>query len=147
MAGKINKEIVSNLQACGVSAVGLSGLDGALVKASRKKKIVVLNDRNRKMLIEGGYTGKIDTVNEKFLRLIVENGYVPVISSLAIGEEGEPLNVDGDRMASNLATAIGAQTLLLLTDVEKIILDGKPVASLSLYEAKSALDTAYSRFT
>lgn len=140
MAGKINKEIISTLQARGVSAVGLSGLDGALVRASRKKKIVVLDERGRRMLIEGGYTGKINTVNEKFLRLLVGNGYVPVVSSLAMGEEGEPLNVDGDRMASSLATAIGAQNLLLLTDVEKILLNGKPVDSLSMYEAKSALE-------
>jgi len=140
MAGKINKEIVSALQGRGVPAVGLSGLDGALVRATRKKKIVAVDERGRRMLMEGGYTGKIDGVNQEFLGLLVDNGYVPVVSSLAMGEEGEPLNVDGDRMASSLATATGAENLVLLTDVEKILLDGKPVDALSVYEAKAALD-------
>jgi acetylglutamate/LysW-gamma-L-alpha-aminoadipate kinase len=140
MAGKINKEIVSALQSRGVPAVGLSGLDGALVRATRKKKIVALDERGRRMLMEGGYTGKIEGVNEEFLSLLMENGYIPVVSSLAMGEEGEPLNVDGDRMASSLATAMGAENLVLLTDVEKILLDGKPVDTMSVYEAKAALE-------
>ncbi|MEE8355311.1 MAG: acetylaminoadipate kinase, partial [Candidatus Bathyarchaeia archaeon] len=88
MAGKINKEIVSALQGRGVQAVGLSGLDGALVRATRKKKIVAVDERGRRMLMEGGYTGKIDGVNRELLGLLVDNGYIPVISSLAMGEEG-----------------------------------------------------------
>jgi len=140
MAGKINKEIVSALQRRGIPAVGLSGLDGALVRANRKKQIVALDERGRRMLMEGGYTGKIVEVNEEFLGLLVENGYVPVISPLAMGEEAEPLNVDGDRMASSLASAVGAETLVLMTDVERVVLDGKPVDELSLNEAKGALE-------
>jgi acetylglutamate/LysW-gamma-L-alpha-aminoadipate kinase len=139
MAGKINKEIVSNLQSRGVYAVGLSGLDGALVRATRKKKIVAIDERGRKMLINGGYTGKIETINKNFLSLLVENGYVPVISSLAIGEEGEPLNVDGDRMASSIAKALNAEKLVLLTDVEKVLINGKSVDKLSVNEARTAL--------
>ncbi len=140
MAGKINKEIVSDLQRRGIPAVGLSGLDGALVRADRKKQIVALDERGRRMLMEGGYTGKIVDVNGEFLDLLVENGYVPVISPLAMGEEAEPLNVDGDRMASSLASAVGAETLVLMTDVERVVLKGKPVDELSLYEAKGALE-------
>jgi acetylglutamate/LysW-gamma-L-alpha-aminoadipate kinase len=140
MAGKINKEIVSALQSRGIPAVGLSGLDGGLVRATRKKKIVVMDERGRRMLMEGGYTGNIDGVNKEFLGLLVENDYVPVVSSLAMGEEGEPLNVDGDRMASSLAKAMEAENLVLLTDVEKILLNGKPVDTLSVQDAKAALD-------
>ena len=140
MAGKINKEIVSALQRRGIPAVGLSGLDGALVRANRKKQIVALDERGRRMLMEGGYTGKIVDVNGEFLGLLVENGYVPVISPLAMGEEAEPLNVDGDRMASSLASAMRAESLVLMTDVERVVLDGKPVDELSLNEAKDALE-------
>ena len=140
MAGKINKEIVSDLQRRGIPAVGLSGLDGALVRADRKKQIVALDERGRRMLMEGGYTGKIVDVNGEFLGLLVENGYVPVISPLAMGEEAEPLNVDGDRMASSLASAVGAETLVLMTDVERVVLDGKPGDELSLNDAKGALE-------
>ena len=140
MAGKINKEIVSALQRRGIPAVGLSGLDGALVRANRKKQIVALDERGRRMLMEGGYTGKIVDVNGEFLGLLVENGYVPVVCPLAMGEEAEPLNVDGDRMASSLASAVGAETLVLMTDVERVVLDGKPVDELSLNDAKGALE-------
>lgn len=140
MAGKINKEIVSALQRRGIPAVGLSGLDGALVRANRKKQIVALDERGRRMLMEGGYTGKIVDVNGEFLGLLVENGYVPVVCPLAMGEEAEPLNVDGDRMASSLASAMRAETLVLMTDVERVVLDGKPVDELSLNEAKGALE-------
>ncbi|MDP6048396.1 MAG: [LysW]-aminoadipate/[LysW]-glutamate kinase [Candidatus Bathyarchaeota archaeon] len=140
MAGKINKEIVSALQGRGVQAVGLSGLDGALVRATRKKKIVAVDERGRRMLIEGGYTGKIDGVNKVFLGLLVDNGYIPVISSLAMSKAGKPLNVDGDRMASSLATAMGAENLVLLTDVANILVAGKSVDALSIYEAKTVIE-------
>ena len=140
MAGKVNKELVSALQGAGVQAVGLSGLDGGLIRAKRKKQIVVVDERGRKMLMEGGYTGKIEGVNTEFLDLLLEKGYTPVLSSLAMGEEAEPLNVDGDRMAASIAAALGADHLILLTDVEGVQLDGKTVERLTPFEAKEILD-------
>ena len=140
MAGKINKEIVSALQRAGVQAVGLSGLDGGLVRAKRKKQIIAVDERGRKMLMEGGYTGKIEGVNSEFLGLLLENGYMPVVSALAMGEEAEPLNVDGDRMAANIASALKADSLVLLTDVEGLQLNGETVERLTLFEAKEIID-------
>ena len=139
MAGKINKEIVSALQGAGVQAVGLSGLDGGLVRAKRKK-IIVVDERGRKMLMEGGYTGKIEGVNGEFLGLLLEKGYMPVVSALAIGEKAEPLNVDGDRMAANIASALKADHLVLLTDIEGLQLSGKTVKRLTPFEAKEIMD-------
>lgn len=140
MAGKINKEIVSALQGAGVQAVGLSGLDGGLVRAKRKKQIIAVDERGRKMLMEGGYTGKIEGVNGEFLGLLLEKGYMPVVSALAIGEEAEPLNVDGDRMAANIASALKADRLILLTDVEGLQLSGETVETLTPFEAKEIMD-------
>lgn len=139
MAGKINKEIVSTLQKFGVSAIGLSGLDGALIKAKRKDQLVIINERGKKMLIDGGYTGQVTEVNEALLQLLLENGFLPVISSIAISEQSEPLNVDGDRIAANVASAIKASLLVLLTDVEGVFLNDKPVKELRLTEAKEVL--------
>ena len=139
MAGKINKEIVSALQGAGVQAVGLCGLDGGLVRAKRKKQVIAVDERGRKMLMEGGYTGKIEGVNSEFLGLLLEKGYLPVVAALAMGEEAEPLNVDGDRMAANIASALKADRLILLTDVEGLQLSGETVERLTPSEAKEMM--------
>ena len=140
MAGKINKEIVSVLQRAGVQAVGLSGLDAGAVRAIRKEKIIALDERKRKILVDGGYTGQIERVNVDFLHLLVSNGYMPVISAVAMGAEAEPLNVDGDRMAANVAAALKSDRLILLTDVDGIMMEGKRIERLSSFEAKDLQD-------
>ena len=78
MAGKLNKQAVVALLKNGVSAVGLSGLDGLLLRAKRKKRLVIVDERGRKMVIDGGYTGTITDVNVSLLNLLMDNGYVPV---------------------------------------------------------------------
>ena len=140
MAGRINKEIVSTLQSRGIQAIGLSGLDGGLVRAQRKKQIVALDERGRKMLMEGDYTGTIEKVNESLLRLLLDNGYMPVLSALAMSNKAEPLNVDGDRLAASVASAIKADSLVLLTDVEAVRINDKPVTAMRAYEVREVLD-------
>jgi len=139
MAGKTNKEIVLALQRQGINAVGLSGLDGSLAMAERKKQLVIVDERGRRRIIEGGYTGKISKIKVALLKLLVENGYVPVIAPVAIGTEYEPLNTDGDRMAANIAGSLKADMLVLLTDVKGVELDGKLVSKMNVLEAKDAL--------
>ncbi|MEM2805897.1 MAG: [LysW]-aminoadipate/[LysW]-glutamate kinase, partial [Candidatus Bathyarchaeia archaeon] len=139
IVGKINKQIVSILQSKGVPAVGLSGVDGSLIKADRKKRIIVVDEQGRKRVIDGGYTGKITEVNVSLINFLMDKGYVPVIAPLAIGEEFEFLNVDADRTAACIAGALRADRLLLLTDVDGLILDGKVVPKLNLSEAEQTL--------
>jgi acetylglutamate/LysW-gamma-L-alpha-aminoadipate kinase len=141
MAGKINKQIVSALQSQGIAAVGLSGLDGALLKAERKKRLIIVDDRGRKKVIDGGYTGKINEVKVDLLGLLLEKGYVPVVTPIAMSEEFEPLNVDGDRTAAVVAGALKADRLILLTDVEGLLLKGKPVPKITAAEAEGALSS------
>lgn len=139
MAGKINKQIVSALQSQGIPALGLSGLDGSLIRAKRKKQLIVVDERGRKRVIDGGFTGKISEVNAHLLRILVENGYVPVIAPVATGEEFEPLNVDGDRAAAYIAGALKADKLILLTDVEGLLLNDKLVPQLNVSEIDNVL--------
>jgi acetylglutamate/LysW-gamma-L-alpha-aminoadipate kinase len=139
MAGRINKQVVMTLQSVGVNAIGLSGLDGQLLKAERKKRLIIINERGRKMAIDGGYTGRIIGVNSNLLNLLMEAKYIPIVSPVALSEEYEPLNVDGDRVAASIAGALSAETLILLTDVEGLMIDGKPVPKLSLADAKILL--------
>ena len=141
MAGKINKQIVLALQSQGVPAVGLSGLDGALLKAERKKKLIAVDEKGRKKVIEGGYTGKITGVDADLLRLLLEKGYMPVVTPIAVGDEFEPLNVDGDRTAAFVAGALKADRLILLTDVQGLMLKGQPISKISATEIKEVLSS------
>jgi [amino group carrier protein]-L-2-aminoadipate 6-kinase len=139
MAGKINKNIVRRLQQAGIPAVGLSGLDGGLIRAQRKQRLVVAGENGRKRVIDGGYTGRITGVNAALLESLIESGYVPVIAPIAMSEAFEPLNVDGDRTAAYVAGALRAEQLLLLTDVDGLSYDGQLVSTMNAGQAKQLL--------
>jgi len=139
MSGKINKMIVRMLQKNGINAVGLSGVDGRIIQAERKKKLIVINEKGRKMAIDGGYTGKINDVNSSLIKSILDQGYVPVISPIAISEEFDFLNVDGDRAAAYVAGKMQSDKILFLTNVDGLLMDEKLVKKLSLAEAKEIL--------
>ncbi len=141
MAGKINKQIVLALEAQGISAVGLTGLDANILQAERKKRLITVDERGRKRVIDGGYTGKINTVNTDLLRLLLEKGYVPIVTPIAVSEEYEPLNVDGDRTAAILAGALKADKLILLTDVVGLMLKGERIPKVGSGEVKEILSS------
>ena len=139
MSGKINKTIVCMLQKNGINAIGLSGIDGKIIQAERKKKLLIINEKGRKQAIDGGYTGKITNVNASLLKLLLEQGYTPVISPIAISEEFDCLNVDGDRAAAYVAGKIQSDKVLFLTNVDGLLMDEKLVNSLTLDEAKAII--------
>lgn len=139
MSGKLNKSIVQMLLRNGITAVGIAGIDGGVLKAERKKKLLIINEKGRKMVIEGGYTGKITSVDATLISNLVRSGYVPVISPIALSEDFDFLNVDGDRAAAYVAGGIKAEKVIFVTDVNGLMLNGKLVSSMTLDEAKSAL--------
>jgi acetylglutamate/LysW-gamma-L-alpha-aminoadipate kinase len=139
MSGKINKMIVSMLLREGLKPVGLTGIDGYILKAERKKKLIIINDKGRKMVIDGGYTGKIISVNPLLLNTLVVEGYIPVVSPVALSEEFEFLNVDGDRAAAHIAAAVDADKVIFITNVDGLVLEQKLVTKLTLHEAKMIL--------
>ena len=136
LSGRINKAIVLMLQKNGVNAIGLSGVDGNIIKADRKKRLIIVNEKDRKQMIDGGYTGKIKEINSELIRLLVQHGLTPVISPIAISEESEFLNVDGDRAAAYVAAKTGCDKVLFITDVDGLLIDEKLVPKLTLEEAK-----------
>jgi len=139
MAGKLNKQIVLALEAQCINAVGLSGLDSGILRAERKTKLIIVDERGRKKIVDGGYTGKITQVNVKLLNLLLEHGYLPVVTPVALSSEYDPLNVDGDRTAAIIAGALKADKLILLTDVEGLILKGECVSKITVNEVKEVL--------
>jgi acetylglutamate/LysW-gamma-L-alpha-aminoadipate kinase len=114
--GKVNSLLTEQLQMLGVNAFGLCGLDGRLLQATRKDSIQSIENGKRK-IIRDDYTGKIERVNGHLLTMLLDGGYLPVIAPVAVSEKGEALNVDADRAAAMVASALKAETLLLLTAV------------------------------
>jgi len=114
--GKVNSLLTEQLQMLGVNAFGLCGLDGKLMQAKRKESIQSVENGKRK-IIRDDYTGKIETVNNELLMMLLNAGYLLVIAPVAVSEKGEALNVDADRAAAMVASALKAETLLLLTAV------------------------------
>lgn len=114
--GKVNTLLVSQLQALGVNALGLSGVDGRMLLASRKEAITSVENGKRK-IIRDDFTGKIEQVNAGLLRMLLQDGYLPVVAPMAVSPVGEALNVDADRAAAMIAAALQADTLVLLTAV------------------------------
>lgn len=139
MSGKINKAIVGMLLRQGIKAVGIAGIDGGVLKAERKKKLVIVNEKGRKMVIDGGYTGKINAVDPSLVNSLVSSGYVPVISPIALSEEFDFLNVDGDRAAAYVAGGLKADKVIFITNVNGLMLNEKLVTSLTLEQAKETL--------
>jgi [amino group carrier protein]-L-2-aminoadipate/L-glutamate 6-kinase len=139
MTGLLAKRLVASLGRAGVKSVSLSGADGQLLQGRRKSKLVVVDERGRKVAIDGGYTGKVQSVNSPLLDLLLSHGYVPVISPVAASESGEPLNIDGDRTASAIATGAGADAVVFATNVDGLQLDGRLVQHMTPSEASTNL--------
>ncbi|MFN7036032.1 MAG: [LysW]-aminoadipate kinase [Bellilinea sp.] len=147
-AGKINTLLVEQLQQNGVNAFGLTGLDGRWMIAHRKEAIRVV-ENGRKRVLRDDYTGKIEQVNPAVLSLLLGMGLTPVVAPLAISPNGEALNVDADRAAAMVAAALGAQNLILLTNVPGLMRrfpdESTLIHHLPRAEALRALDYAEGR--
>ncbi len=124
LSGSINKEIVQQIHNMGGRAVGLSGKDGKLLVAEKVKGKDI------------GFVGEVTAVNRKLIRDISDFGYIPVIAPLASGADGNGYNVNADTAAGSIAKALGAQKLILLTDVPGVL--DENLKTISVLKAKDA---------
>ena len=125
-SGKINTEILASLRQRGIHPVGLSGIDGGVVTAVRRPPTDVVDKHTGETeTVDFGHVGDIVEIDTRLINLLLENGYLPVISSLGASEEGEIYNINADTVASEIATGLGAEKLILLSDVNGIYLDAK----------------------
>lgn len=130
-AGQINVDILSALRRHGVRAVGLSGVDGDILHAVKRPPTEMKDDETGEMtLVDFGHVGDVTDVDTALLSLLVEQGYVPVVSSLAGDEDGSPLNVNADTVASVLARDLEASKLITLTGVPGLLRDASDPESL-----------------
>ena len=136
--GKVNSEIVNLLNRRGVRAVGLSGKDAGLIKARKKLATVYEGEDTKKVDI--GYVGEVEQVDTGILEDLLKQGYVPIIAPIGVGDNGESYNINADYVAAEIAGALQAEKLLLLTDIEGIYKDFNDkssfISTLHLPEAK-----------
>ncbi len=133
LVGRVNKEIVELISQAGGQAVGLCGKDGNLITARPQGQ-------------EGiGFVGDVSSVDVKILNTLAENGYIPVVSSVAADEAGQAYNINADTVAGEIAAALGAEKLILLTDTRGILKDYKDTSTLipklDIQEARELIST------
>ncbi len=129
LSGRVNKEIVKNINDMGGRAIGLSGKDGRLLTAKQ---------------VEGkdvGLVGEITSVDVAIIKDISKHGYIPVIAPIADGEDGKSYNINADTAAGSIAKALSAEKFILLTDVEGVMgADGKLISMLKRSEIEKLVD-------
>lgn len=144
--GKINTEILAALRKRGIDAVGLSGIDGGVIKAERRPpKDVINKETGETETVDFGHVGDVVDVDARLINLLLENGYLPVISSLGADDDGKVYNINADTIASDVAVELHAEKLILLSDVNGIYLDPADettkLSRLTISEARDLIET------
>jgi acetylglutamate kinase len=131
LSGQVNKDLVGLIARCGGRAVGLTGKDGGLALATR---LGVVDG------VDVGHVGKVDLVDASVLEKLLADDFIPIIAPLAADSEGRTLNVNADPFAAKLAAAMGAEKLLLLTDVQGVRgADEQLISTLTAEEARGMI--------
>lgn len=144
--GKINTEILSALRHRGTPAVGLSGIDGGVIKAvKRPPKSIVNRQTGETEVVDYGHVGDIVEVDARLIHILLDGDYLPVISSLGADDDGNIFNINADTIAAEIAVRLGAEKLILLSDVNGIYLDPKDdstkLTKLTAAEALTMIET------
>jgi acetylglutamate kinase len=147
-AGKAHMDLLAGLKDAGLPIVGLSGVDGGLLQATKRPPVSVVDDGGERLLVDFGLVGDIEAVDPALLNHLLAADYVPVIAPLTGGAEGEVFNTNADTIASAVAVALQAEKLFFLLDVPGLLEDKEkpsslvPLAdlgSLAALEAKGAI--------
>ena len=121
LSGTINKQIVTAINKAGGTAIGVSGKDGDLIKASKLRRTRRDKDSNIEKILDLGFVGEPREVNPQILTSLEQSGMIPVIAPIGVGAGGETYNINADTVAGAVAASIGATRLLLLTDVAGVM--------------------------
>ncbi|MCK5914071.1 MAG: acetylglutamate kinase [Desulfuromusa sp.] len=120
LGGKVNKEIVTNINRHGGKAVGITGKDGGLIQARKMEMTTVNPDTLTPEIIDIGMVGEVESVDPTIIRSLKENDFIPVIAPIGGGLNGETYNINADLVAGRIAGALKAEKLILLTDIEGV---------------------------
>ena len=121
LVGKVNKEIVALINQQGGKAVGLSGKDGRLILAKKLKLATSRNKDQKPEVMDIGMVGEVKAINPGVIEALEKENFIPIIAPVGVGEEGETYNINADLVAGKIASALKAEKLILLTDVEGVM--------------------------
>jgi acetylglutamate kinase len=143
LGGKVNKDIVARINQEGGRAVGLTGKDGSLILAE-KMKIYVQDDREKPPeIIDPGMVGDVVSVNPEIIHTLTAKGFIPIIAPVGIGKKGETYNINADVVASKIAASLGAERLILVTDVDGVLdQDQKLVSSVNGNDIRQMIENS-----
>jgi acetylglutamate kinase len=131
LVGKISTEIVANIGLHGGKGVGLSGKDNLLLKARKRSPQVVVNqETGKEQMVDLGLVGEIESINPEILDVLTDNDYIPVISPIGVDDKADTLNLNADTVAGEVGGEVGAEKLIILTDVPGILRDPSDPESL-----------------
>ena len=137
LVGRINKEVVSLINRAGGKAVGISGKDGGLIEASK----LIADDSGD---VDIGFVGEVSRINPDPIRALEQNGYITVVAPIGFGSEGQTYNINADSVAGEMAAALKAEKLVLLTDTPGILVEKQDekslMSTLKLSEVKELTD-------
>ncbi|MDA3918371.1 MAG: acetylglutamate kinase [Deltaproteobacteria bacterium] len=140
LGGKVNSDIVAGINRQGGKAVGLTGKDGMLITA-HKMTIYHQEDENKPPeIIDPGMVGEVSSINPDIIHTLIEKGFIPVIAPVGVGESGETYNINADLVASKIASALSAERLMLVTDVDGVLnIDNKLISSVNAKDIKDMI--------
>lgn len=130
LVGKINSGLVSRIQRHGGKAVGISGKADGMLLSTRMEPVMTRGSDGRQTEVDLGHVGEVSKVNPTLVDLLCQNGFIPVLSPIGVDAEGNSLNLNADTAAARLAAAVGAEKLVLMTDVPGVLREPGNSASL-----------------
>lgn len=140
LGGLVNKEIVNLLNHHGGRAVGLTGKDGALIRARKIHLSKVTAEAQVPEIIDLGHVGEVEWIDPSVVDMLVRGNFIPVIAPIGVGEDGGSYNINADLVASKMAQVLGAEKLILLTNTRGVLgRDGSLLTGLSVQEVESLI--------
>jgi acetylglutamate kinase len=144
LAGSVNKQVAAAITRAGAIAVGISGRDGGLIRAKKVTRTVRDPDSNIEKVLDLGFVGEPEHVDPRVLKLLIGADIVPVVAPAGVGEDGKTYNINADTVAGAIAGALGAERLLMLTDVAGVRgPDGNHVPQMTIAEARAGIEAGW----
>lgn len=140
LGGRINQEIVALINKHGGSAVGLTGKDGKLIRAVKKKPRKIVDSNGKQKTVDLGLVGDVEKIDPRILEIILESDFIPVVAPVGVTVDGVGLNLNADTAAGSIAAALRAARLIYLTDVPGLLRDEKDEDSIISTVKLSELD-------
>ena len=144
LAGPVNKQVAEAITRAGAIAVGISGKDGGLIRARKVTRTVRDPDSRVEQVLDLGFVGEPESVDTRVLRLLIGADIVPVVAPVGVGADGQTYNINADTVAGAIAGALGAERMLMMTDVPGVLgRDGELVPEMTVAEVQAGIEAGW----